>query len=158
VKTTLYVRNGSKTGISIVAWQQPALASAGATARAKPIKLIFVFKVGSAPHTNNFGLGETGRHRTNVWDYHGVNALSAKGGVALKMNLTVKPVELIADALKDCSKRGETVLDPFAGSGSTLIAAEKCGRVARLIEFEPRYCDTIIATVRARVASKSTSG
>lgn len=108
-------------------------------------ELICVFKVGTAPHTNNFGLGETGRHRTNVWDYHGVNALTASGAEALEMHPTVKPVALIEDALKDCSRRGEIVLDPFAGSGSTAIAAEKCGRIALLIEFDPRYCDTIIA-------------
>jgi DNA modification methylase len=108
-------------------------------------ELVFVFKIGTTPHTNNFGLGETGRHRTNVWDYHGVNALTSSGAEALKMHPTVKPVALIEDALRDCSRRGEIVLDPFGGSGSTLIAAEKCGRIARLIEFEPRYCDTIIA-------------
>lgn len=108
-------------------------------------EFVFVFKVGTAPHTNNFGLGETGRHRSNVWDCHGVNALTAEGAEALEMHPTVKPVSLIVDALLDCSRRGETVLDPFGGSGSTLIAAQKCGRVARLVEYEPRYCDTIIA-------------
>jgi len=107
-------------------------------------ELIFVWKVGTAPHTNNFGLGETGRHRTNVWDYRGVSALTASGAEALEMHPTVKPVELIVDALKDCSRRGEIVLDPFGGSGSTLIAAQKCGRIARLIEFDARYCDTIL--------------
>jgi DNA modification methylase len=108
-------------------------------------EFVFVFKVGTAPHTNNFGLGETGRHRSNVWDCHGVNALIAEGAEALEMHPTVKPVSLIVDALLDCSRRGQIVLDPFGGSGSTLIAAQKCGRIARLIEYEPRYCDTIIA-------------
>jgi len=108
-------------------------------------ELIFVFKVGTAPHTNNFGLGGTGRYRTNVWDHHGVSALTSEGAEALEMHPTVKPVGLVVDALKDCSRRGDVVLDPFAGSGSTAIAAEKCGRVARLVEFDPRYCDTIIA-------------
>lgn len=108
-------------------------------------ELVFIWKIGTAPHTNNFGLGETGRHRTNVWDYHGVSALTATGAEALDMHPTVKPVALIEDALKDCSRRGEIILDPFGGSGSTLIAAQKCGRVARSIEFEPHYCDTIIA-------------
>ncbi|MFL6728184.1 MAG: site-specific DNA-methyltransferase [Sphingomicrobium sp.] len=107
-------------------------------------ELVAVFKVGGAPHTNNVNLGATGRNRTNVWPYHGVNALSTQGAEALEMHPTVKPVELVADALKDCSRRGEIVLDPFAGSGTTAIAAEKCGRVARLIEYEPRYCDTIV--------------
>lgn len=51
---------------------------------------------------------------------------------------------MIADALRDCSRRGEVVLDAFGGSGSTLIAAEKTGRSARLIEYDPLYCDTIL--------------
>ncbi|MEO8724361.1 MAG: site-specific DNA-methyltransferase, partial [Sphingobium sp.] len=106
-------------------------------------ELIFAFKHGSAPHTNSFGLGET-RYRTNVWDYAGISSLSADRAADLAMHPTVKPVALIADALRDCSRRGEIVLDGFAGSGSTLIAAEKTGRVARLIEFDPIYCDTIV--------------
>jgi DNA modification methylase len=107
-------------------------------------ELIFVFKQGSAPHTNSFGLGETGRYRTNVWDYAGISSISSTRSDELEMHPTVKPVALIADAIRDCSKRGEIVLDMFAGSGSTLIAAEKTGRCARLIEFDPLYCDTIV--------------
>lgn len=94
-------------------------------------ELIFVFKKGSASHTNSFGLGDTGRYRTNVWDYAGISSMSASRGEELAMHPTVKPVALIADAIRDCSRRGETVLDPFGGSGSTLIAAEKTGRSAR---------------------------
>lgn len=107
-------------------------------------ELVFVFKVGTAAHTNSFGLGETGRYRTNVWDYAGVNVPGRAAEEALAMHPTVKPVALIADALRDCSRRGETVLDPFAGSGSTLIAAESCGRRARLVEYDPLYCDVIL--------------
>ena len=107
-------------------------------------ELIFVFKKGDAPHTNSFGLGETGRYRTNVWDYRGISSMSATRGDELAMHPTVKPVALVADAIRDCSRRGEIVLDPFGGSGSTLIAAQKTGRCARLIEFDPLYCDTII--------------
>lgn len=107
-------------------------------------ELVFVFKVGQAPHTNNFGLGETGRYRTNVWDYAGVNAFGSQREAELAMHPTVKPVALVADAIRDCTKRGETVLDPFGGSGSTMIAAESCGRRAALIEIDPLYCDTII--------------
>jgi DNA modification methylase len=107
-------------------------------------ELIFVFKQGSAPHTNSFGLGETGRYRTNVWDYAGISSISSTRSDELEMHPTVKPVALIADAIRDCSRRGEIVLDMFAGSGSTLIAAEKTGRCARLIEFDPLYCDTIV--------------
>lgn len=107
-------------------------------------ELIFVFKQGTAKHTNTFGLGDTGRYRTNVWDYAGISSLSKDRAEELAMHPTVKPVSMIADAIKDCSKRGDIVLDCFGGSGSTLIAAEKTGRKARLIEFEPEYCDTTI--------------
>jgi DNA modification methylase len=107
-------------------------------------ELIFVFKQGDGPHTNSFGLGETGRYRTNVWDYAGISSIGAGRAEELAMHPTVKPVALIADAIRDCSRRGEVVLDGFGGSGSTLIAAEKTGRKARLIEYDPLYCDTII--------------
>lgn len=107
-------------------------------------ELIFVFKAGTAEHTNSFGLGETGRYRTNVWDYAGISSISATRADELAMHPTVKPVTMIADAIRDCSRRGEIVLDAFGGSGSTLIAAEKTGRCARLIEFDPLYCDTIV--------------
>ena len=107
-------------------------------------ELIFVFKMGTAGHTNSFGLGDTGRYRTNVWDYAGISSLGANRSDELAMHPTVKPVALIADAIRDCSRRGETVLDCFGGSGSTLIAAEKTGRRARLIEYDPIYCDTIV--------------
>ena len=107
-------------------------------------ELIFVFKRGTAAHTNSFGLGETGRYRTNVWDYAGISSISSARSEELAMHPTVKPVALIADAIRDCSRRGEIVLDGFGGSGSTLIAAEKTGRSARLIEYDPAYCDTII--------------
>jgi DNA modification methylase len=107
-------------------------------------ELVFVFKQGTAEHTNSFGLGQTGRYRTNVWDYAGISSIGASRSDELAMHPTVKPVALIADAIRDCSKRGETVLDAFGGSGSTLIAAEKTGRNARLIEYDPLYCDTIV--------------
>jgi DNA modification methylase len=107
-------------------------------------ELVFVFKVGNAPHTNTFGLGGTGRYRTNVWDYAGVNSLRPGRNEEAAMHPTVKPVALVAEGIKDCSRRGEVVLDPFAGSGSTLIAAHKTGRRARLVEFDPAYCDRIL--------------
>lgn len=107
-------------------------------------ELIFVFKQGNAEHTNSFGLGETGRYRTNVWDYAGISSIGANRGDELAMHPTVKPVALIADAIRDCSRRGEIILDAFGGSGSTLIAAEKTGRIARLIEYDALYCDTIV--------------
>lgn len=107
-------------------------------------ELIFVFKVGTGPHTNSFGLGETGRYRTNVWDYAGISSLGSTRTSELAMHPTVKPVALVADAIRDCSRRGEIVLDAFGGSGTTLIAAEITGRSSRLIEYDPMYCDTTI--------------
>ncbi|MXO85986.1 DNA methylase N-4 [Altererythrobacter aurantiacus] len=107
-------------------------------------ELIFVWKVGSGKHINTFGLGETGRYRTNVWSYRGNNTFHANRDAELAMHPTVKPIDLIADAIRDCSRRGGVILDAFGGSGSTLIAAEKVGRRARLIEIEPIYCDRTI--------------
>ena len=107
-------------------------------------ELVFVYKVGTAPHMNTFGLGDTGRYRTNVWDYAGISSMGATRGEDLAMHPTVKPTAMVADAIRDCSKRGDIVLDGFGGSGTTLIAAETCGRAARLIEFDPHYCDVIV--------------
>lgn len=105
-------------------------------------ELVAVFKNGAEPHLNTIELGAHGRYRTNVWDYAGVNQFGNQAD--LKLHPTVKPVALIMDAIKDCTRRGHIVLDPFAGSGSTLIACEKTGRKARCIEYEPKYCDVII--------------
>jgi DNA modification methylase len=107
-------------------------------------ELVFVFKVGTAPHVNSFGLGDTGRYRTNVWDYPGISSMGTGRMDELSMHPTVKPAALVADAIRDCSLRGDIVLDSFGGSGTTLIAAETCGRAARLIEYDSAYCDTIV--------------
>lgn len=108
-------------------------------------ELIFVFKHGTASHTNNFGLGENGRYRTNVWEYAGMGSLANKDrGDLLKMHPTVKPLALVVDAILDCSNRNELILDLFGGSGTTLIAAEKVGRKCCMMEMSPKYCDTII--------------
>jgi DNA modification methylase len=107
-------------------------------------ELVFIWKSGSAPHRNNFGLGQHGRHRTNVWTYPGVTSMGATRLEELAMHPTVKPVALIADAIRDCSARGDTILDPFLGSGTTLIACERTGRRARGIEIDPVYCDVAI--------------
>ena len=106
-------------------------------------EMVAVLKNGTKPHINNVELGKHGRYRTNVWDYAGVNSFG-KNQSDLEMHPTVKPVAMIADAIKDCTKRAHIVLDPFAGSGSTLIAAEKTGRIAYCIELDPKYCDVII--------------
>jgi DNA modification methylase len=107
-------------------------------------ELVFVWKAGTGAHINNIELGRFGRYRTNVWDYPGVNGFKSDRGDELTMHPTVKPVALVADAIRDCSKRNGVILDPFAGSGTTVIAAEKTGRRAAVIEIDPHYVDTII--------------
>jgi hypothetical protein len=107
-------------------------------------ELVFVFKAGDGPHINNFGLGARGRYRTNVWSYPGVNMLRQDRSSDLAMHPTVKPTAMVVDAIKDCSHRKGIILDPFGGSGTTLIAAERTGRLARIIELDPHYCDVIV--------------
>jgi DNA modification methylase len=107
-------------------------------------ELIFVFKRGRAPHINNIGLGRFGRHRSNVWDYAGQNVFQVTSKSKLPLHPNVKPVALVADAILDCSNRNGIILDPFGGAGTTLIAAEKASRQARLIEIDPRYVDVTI--------------
>ncbi len=107
-------------------------------------ELIFAFKNGIATHINAFGLGQGGRYRTNVWNYRGITSPTKDAREALTLHPTVKPVAMVADAIKDCSQRGGIVLDPFCGSGTILIAAQKAGRRARAIELDPLYCDTAV--------------
>jgi len=109
-------------------------------------ELVFVYRTGKDSHRNNVQLGKFGRNRTNVWEYAGINTLSRQSdeGNLLALHPTVKPVAMIADALLDCSARGEIVLDSFLGSGTTLIAAERVGRVCYGIEIDPLYVDVAI--------------
>ncbi len=112
-------------------------------------EMVFVFKSGTAPHINNVELGKHGRYRTNVWTYAGANTFSATREADLAMHPTVKPVALVADAILDCSRRKGIVLDAFAGSGTTLVAAGRTGRRGYGIELDPLYCDTILHRVSA---------
>ena len=107
-------------------------------------ELVFVFKNGDVPHTNNIELGVHGRYRTNVWDYPGIFIKNKVNKANINLHPTVKPVGLLADILLDASPRKGLVLDPFGGSGSTLLAAERTGRQARIIEIDPHYCDVIL--------------
>src|SRR6516225_5786995 len=107
-------------------------------------ELIFVWKNGRGKHINNVELGRHGRNRTNVWTYSGANAFSPDRLDDLAMHPTVKPVAMVADAVRDCSRRGDIVLDSFGGSGTTLIACELTHRKARLIEIDRTYCDQIV--------------
>jgi len=111
-------------------------------------ELVFVFKSGTAPHINNVELGKHGRYRTNVWSYAGVNSFGGNRD-DLSLHPTVKPVAMVADAIRDCSHRKAIVLDAFAGSGTTLIAAEKTGRRGYGIEIDPAYCDVTIRRLHA---------
>jgi DNA modification methylase len=102
-------------------------------------ELIFVFKRGKGPHRNNVQLGQYGRYRTNLWTYPGVNSFSrtTEEGNLLELHPTVKPVALVADAIMDCSARGDIVLDPFLGSGTTVIAAETGNGVPHIGGYRP---------------------
>ncbi|RJF88613.1 DNA methylase N-4 [Oleomonas cavernae] len=111
-------------------------------------ELVGVFKVGRAAHVNNVALGAHGRYRTNVWDYPGVNAFGKDREAALAMHPTVKPVALVEDAILDCSRRGDIVLDAFSGSGTTLIAAERAGRRSFGLELDPGYVDVTLKRFR----------
>ncbi|KQR80517.1 hypothetical protein ASG07_15365 [Sphingomonas sp. Leaf343] len=108
-------------------------------------ELIAVFKTGDGPHINAVELGRHGRNRTNLWSFPGMTGFGRGKKKALELHPTVKPVALVAEALLDVTDQGQVVLDPFGGSGSTLIAAERIQRRARLVEFDPVYVDRIIA-------------
>jgi DNA modification methylase len=103
-----------------------------------------LWKNGSAPHVNAFELGQHGRSRSNLWTYAGANTVKPGRLHELAMHPTVKPVALVADAIRDCSRRNDLVLDPFAGSGTILIAADRTGRKARALEIDPNYVDVAV--------------
>jgi DNA modification methylase len=107
-------------------------------------ELIPVFKNGTAPHVNNFRLGAQGRYRANVLDYPSVNSLNKARRGDLELHPTVKPLALIADLIRDCSRRNDIIFDPFGGAGTTILASERTGRVARVIELDPLYVDVTI--------------
>ena len=128
--------------INLVAWVK-SNAGQGSFYRSQH-ELIAVFRVGDAPHLNNIELGRHGRSRSNVWRYAGVNSFRAGRMDELSAHPTAKPVALVADAMKDCTRRRDIVLDSFCGSGTTLMAAERVGRRAYCLELEPRYVDVAI--------------
>lgn len=111
-------------------------------------ELVAVFKAGDASHVNNVELGVHGRYRTNVWDYAGINTFGKERDADLAMHPTVKPVALVEDAILDCSRRGDIVLDAFSGSGTTIIAAERSGRRGFGLELEPQYIDATLRRFR----------
>ena len=103
-----------------------------------------MLKNGYQPHQNNVELGKHGRSRSNVWTYAGVNTFRTARMDDLSAHPTVKPIALVADAMRDCSKRGDIILDPFIGSGTTILAAERVGRRAFGLEIDPLYVDVAI--------------
>ena len=107
-------------------------------------ELVGIFRVGEEPHLNNIELGRHGRNRSNVWNYAGVNSFRAGRLEELQSHPTVKPVALVADSIKDCTRRGDIVLDTFSGSGTTIMAAERVGRRCHGLEIEPRFVDVAI--------------
>ena len=124
-------------------------------------EFIFVYQNGAGRYTNNVNLGAFGRYRSNVWDYPGMTSMR-KGRIdELAMHPTVKPVALVADAIRDCSKRNELVLDPFCGSGTTVIAAHRTGRIAAAMEIDPAYVDVAITrwqTATGQMATLNSTG
>jgi DNA modification methylase len=130
------------TMLNLVVWNKTN-AGQGSFYRSQH-ELIGVFRTGGHPHRNNIELGRFGRNRSNVWTYAGANTFGNDRMAALAIHPTVKPTALVADALLDCTARGDVVLDQFAGSGTTILAAERVGRIAYCLEYEPQYVDVAI--------------
>jgi DNA modification methylase len=135
------------TPLNLIVWAKTN-AGMGSLYRSQH-ELLPLFKKGDAPHVNNIELGKRGRWRSNVWTYPGASSLGSDARRGLRDHPTVKPTAMLEDALLDLSNRGDIVLDPFLGSGSTLIAADKAGRVCRGVEFDPLYVDVIIRRYEA---------
>lgn len=125
--------------LNICVWNK-SNAGMGSLYRSKH-EIVFVYRVGSAPHTNNVELGKHGRNRTNVWDYASVNSMQGSRREDLALHSTVKPVAMVADAYCDVTRQGDLVLDIFLGSGTSLIAAERVGRRFRGLDIDPAYVD-----------------
>ena len=135
------------TPLNLIVWAKTN-AGMGSLYRSQH-ELLPLFKKGDAPHVNNIELGKRGRWRSNVWKYPGASSLGSDARRGLQDHPTVKPTAMLEDALLDLSNRGDIVLDPFLGSGSTLIAADRTGRVCRGVEFDPLYVDVIIRRYEA---------
>ena len=141
---------------NVVVWVKPN-GGMGSLYRSRH-EFLFIAKKGTAPHRNCVELGKHGRYRTNCWEYPGMNSFGAQRDELLAMHPTVKNLDMIADAIRDVTYRGEIVLDGFAGSGTTLMAAEKTGRVCRCIELDPLYVDCIIRRWEKATGDKARLG
>ena len=133
--------------LNICVWNK-SNAGMGSLYRSKH-EMVFVYRVGTTPHLNMVELGKHGRNRTNVWDYASVNSMQGSRRQDLALHPTVRPVALVADAIQDVSRRGDRVLDIFLGSGTTLIAAERVGRICCGVELESAYVDVALARWQA---------
>ena len=121
-------------------------------------ELVFVFRNGSARHQNNVQLGRFGRTRSNVWNFTGANSFPRKGSPrGVDLHPTVKPIFMVSDAILDCTRRNDIVFDPFLGSGTTLLAAERTGRRCYGIELDPIYVDTAIERWQRMTGQKALS-
>ncbi len=135
------------TALNLIVWGKTN-AGMGSLYRSQH-ELLPLFKKGSAPHVNNIDLGKRGRWRSNLWTYPGASSMGSDARRGLQDHPTVKPIEMLMDALLDLTNRDDLVLDPFLGSGSTLMACEKTGRVCRGLELDPLYVDVIIRRFEA---------
>ena len=138
---------------NLIVWDK--ISSGMGTCYRSQHELIWVMKNGSAPHINNFLLGQKGRHRSNLWSYPGLNGAAPGRKELLALHPTVKPLALISDAIKDCSKKGGLILDCFAGSGTIIMAAERTGRRAAAMELDPHYIDVAIRRWQADTGQKA---
>lgn len=118
-------------------------------------EIFALYKVGDAAHVNNVALGKMGRHRTNVWHYAGANTFRKDRAEDLAAHPTIKPTDLCADAILDLTHPGDIVIDGFGGSGSVILAAQHTKRRARVIEYEPRFCDVAIQRWEAMTGRKA---
>lgn len=129
-------------------WVKPS-GSMGSMYRSQ-YELIYVWKSGRGRHKNNVELGRNGRNRCNIWNYPAISGFRySEGGDLLADHPTSKPVRLIADAILDCTARGDIIVDPFCGGGSTLIAAQRVGRICHAIEIDPHYSDATLRRYEA---------
>jgi DNA modification methylase len=142
------------TPLNLIVWAKTN-AGMGSLYRSQH-ELLPLFKKGDAPHINNVELGKKGRWRSNVWTYPGASSLGSDARRGLKDHPTVKPTAMLEDALLDLTNRGDTVVDPFLGSGSTLIAAQKTGRDCRGVELDPLYADVIVRRYEAATGDAAT--
>jgi len=140
--------------LNLVVWAK-ANAGMGSLYRSQH-ELLPLFRKGTELHVNNVELGKRGRWRSNVWTYPGASSLGSDARRGLKDHPTVKPTAMLADALLDLTNRGDIVIDPFLGSGSTLIAADKTSRVCRSVELDPLYVDVIVRRYEAAAGGAAT--